>query len=85
MFKAEEVVEKGRIYHRKCFTCIKCNRPQDDKLQVRVLKLLVAVKQEIAPRQFFNNFSARMRQVVEKLPRQTHGHNYTLLVVGEIC
>ena len=35
VFKAEEVVEKGRTFHKKCFTCIKCNRPQDDKLQVR--------------------------------------------------
>ncbi len=35
VFKAEEVVEKGQIFHKKCFTCIKCNRPQDDKLQVR--------------------------------------------------
>ena len=34
VFKAEEVIEKGRTYHKKCFTCVKCNRPQDDKLQV---------------------------------------------------
>ena len=34
MFEAEKVVEKGVAYHKKCFTCSKCNRPQDDKLQV---------------------------------------------------
>ena len=35
VFEAEKVVEKGLAYHKKCFTCSKCNRPQDDKLQVR--------------------------------------------------
>jgi ribosomal protein S27AE len=34
VFEAEKVVEKGITYHKKCFTCAKCNRPQDDKLQV---------------------------------------------------
>ena len=33
---AEEIVEKGHSYHKKCFTCINCNRPQLDKLQVYV-------------------------------------------------
>ncbi len=36
VFQAEGVVEKGLAYHKKCFTCVKCNRPQDDKLQVRI-------------------------------------------------
>lgn len=36
VFEAEKVVEKGLTYHRKCFTCVKCKRPQDDKLQVFV-------------------------------------------------
>ena len=35
VFEAEKVVEKGRAYHRRCFTCVACNRPQDDKLQVQ--------------------------------------------------
>ena len=37
VFEAEKVVEKGLAYHKKCFTCSKCNRPQDDKLQVQHL------------------------------------------------
>lgn len=37
VFEAEKVVEKGLTYHRKCFTCVKCKRPQDDKLQVRII------------------------------------------------
>ena len=36
MFKAEEIVEKGRNFHLRCFTCKKCSRPQTDKLQVYV-------------------------------------------------
>ena len=35
-FQAEEIVEKGHSYHKRCFTCINCNRPQLDKLQVYV-------------------------------------------------
>ena len=31
-----QVVEKGRAFHRRCFTCSTCARPQDDKLQVFV-------------------------------------------------
>lgn len=36
VFSAEEVIEKGLTYHKRCFTCISCNRPQVDKLQVHV-------------------------------------------------
>ena len=36
VFKQEEVIEKGRNFHKRCFTCKKCNRPQADKLQVFV-------------------------------------------------
>ena len=36
VFKAEEIVEKGRNFHKACFTCKKCKRPQADKLQVFV-------------------------------------------------
>ena len=36
MFEAERITEKGKNYHRRCFTCCKCSRPQDDKLQVFV-------------------------------------------------
>ena len=36
VFQAEEIVEKGHSYHKRCFTCINCNRPQLDKLQVYV-------------------------------------------------
>ena len=36
MFKAEEILEKGRNFHKKCFTCKTCKRPQSDKLQVYV-------------------------------------------------
>ena len=36
VFQAEEVVEKGISYHKRCFTCVNCNRPQTDKLQVFV-------------------------------------------------
>ena len=34
VFEAEKVVEKGLTYHKRCFRCATCNRPQDDKLQV---------------------------------------------------
>ena len=36
VFQAEEVIEKGISYHKRCFTCVNCNRPQTDKLQVFV-------------------------------------------------
>ena len=36
VFKQEEIVEKGRNFHKRCFTCKKCSRPQADKLQVFV-------------------------------------------------
>ena len=36
VFQAEEVIEKGLSYHKRCFTCVNCNRPQTDKLQVFV-------------------------------------------------
>jgi hypothetical protein len=36
VFQAEEVIEKGISFHKKCFTCINCKRPQTDKLQVFV-------------------------------------------------
>ena len=34
VFEAEKVMEKGKAYHKRCFTCVTCNRPQEDKLQV---------------------------------------------------
>ena len=34
VFEAEKIVEKGKVYHKRCFVCCKCSRPQDDKLQV---------------------------------------------------
>ena len=36
VFEAERITEKGRNYHKRCFVCCKCKRPQDDKLQVFV-------------------------------------------------
>ena len=30
----KKVSEKGQVYHRRCFVCCKCHRPQEDKLQV---------------------------------------------------
>ena len=36
VFQAEAVSEKGLTYHKRCFTCVNCNRPQNDKLQVFV-------------------------------------------------
>ena len=36
VFKQEEVMEKGRNFHKRCFSCKKCHRPQADKLQVFV-------------------------------------------------
>ena len=30
-----QVSEKGRVYHRRCFVCCRCRRPQEDKLQVK--------------------------------------------------
>ena len=36
VFQAEAVLEKGLAYHKRCFTCINCKRPQTDKLQVFV-------------------------------------------------
>ena len=34
VFEAEKVGENGKYYHKRCFICCKCRRPQDDKLQV---------------------------------------------------
>ena len=34
VYQAEEIVEKGISFHKKCFTCKKCTRPLNDKLQV---------------------------------------------------
>ena len=36
VFEAEKITEAGRSYHRRCFVCCQCKRPQDDKLQVCV-------------------------------------------------
>ena len=29
------MTEKGQVFHRRCFVCCKCHRPQEDKLQVQ--------------------------------------------------
>ena len=34
VFQAEEIIEKGISFHKKCFTCCQCTRPLNDKLQV---------------------------------------------------
>ena len=34
VYQAEEIIEKGVSFHKKCFTCKKCTRPLNDKLQV---------------------------------------------------
>ena len=34
VYQAEEIIEKGISFHKKCFTCKNCSRPLNDKLQV---------------------------------------------------
>ena len=36
VFQAEEIIEKGISFHKKCFTCKNCSKPLNDKLQVFV-------------------------------------------------
>ena len=36
VYQAEEIIEKGISFHKKCFTCCKCTRPLNDKLQVYI-------------------------------------------------
>ena len=36
LFQAEEVIEKGVSFHKKCFTCKSCSKPLNDKLQIYV-------------------------------------------------
>ena len=36
VFQAEEVIEKGISFHKRCFTCKTCQKPLNDKLQVFV-------------------------------------------------
>jgi hypothetical protein len=34
VFQAEEIIENGASFHKKCFTCFTCTKPLNDKLQV---------------------------------------------------
>ena len=42
VYTAEQIVEKGRVFHTGCFTCKKCKKPLKDKVEHRspILRVL---------------------------------------------